>query len=187
MATPKLKLVVAACNNGGIGIEGRIPWRIKQDLAFFKKITSTTQDTEKQNAVIMGRKTWFSIPEKFRPLPGRVNVVLSRELPEAPEGAHLARSLNDAITLLTTGPLASKVESLFVIGGSSVYEEAMTSDKIPCLLYLTRVIENFKCDTFIPDVDDRFKKLPNPDTMPEEVLKENGVDFKFELYEKSLC
>ncbi|KAL8613746.1 hypothetical protein ACOMHN_029603 [Nucella lapillus] len=134
----------------------------------------------------MGRKTWFSIPEKFRPLPGRVNVVLSRELPEAPQGAHLARSLSDAITMLTSGPLTSKVESLFVIGGSSVYEEAMTSDKIPCRLYLTRVLGEFTCDTFIPAVDEKFTKVPNPETAPAEVLTENGIEFRFEVYEKNV-
>ncbi|KAK7104160.1 hypothetical protein V1264_018922 [Littorina saxatilis] len=186
MATSTVNLVVAACNNLGIGFEGRIPWRIKQDLAFFKKITSTTQDPEKQNAVVMGRKTWFSIPAKFRPLPKRINVVLSRELPEAPKGALLARNFADPMEMLTTGSLSWKVESVFVIGGSSVYEEAMMSDRFPCRLYLTRVFGDFKCDTFIPSPDDHgFQKVPNPDDIPSETLTENDLDFRFEVYEKN--
>lgn len=185
MSTPRLNLVVAVCNNGGIGVEGRIPWQLKQDMAFFRKITSTTVNPVKKNAVVMGRKTWFSIPEKFRPLPNRVNVVLSRELPEAPQGAHLARSLDEAVALLTEGELASEVESVFVIGGSSAYREAMMSGRYPCRLYLTRVLADFQCDTFIPNPEDYdFHKVPNFENMPSETLRENGIDFRFELYEK---
>ena len=140
-----------------------------------------------QNAVLMGRKTWFSIPEKYRPLKHRVNIVLSREMPEAPEGAHLARNFTEAVELVTTGPLAPSVESVFVIGGSSVYWEAMMCRAFPCRLYLTRVLGDFTCDTFIPSVDDsRFHKVPNPDNVPADTLNENGIEFQFEVYEKDL-
>lgn len=183
MTTPRLNLVVAACNNGGIGIDGRIPWRIKQDLAFFKKITSATVDREKQNAVIMGRKTWFSIPEKLRPLPGRVNIILSREMSEAPKGTSLARSFNEAVELVTSGSLSSMVESVCIIGGSSLYEEAMNGSHL-CRIYLTKVLGDFKCDTFLPAIDETtFRKVPNPEDIPSETLTENDIDFKFELYE----
>lgn len=138
-----------------------------------------------QNAVVMGRKTWFSIPEKFRPLPKRINIVLSRELPEAPEGTHLAHSFTEAMRMLNEGPLGSSVESVFVIGGSSVYAEAMMSGEFPCRLYMTRILGDFTCDTFLPSVDDyKFRKVPNPDDIPVETLHENGIDFKFEVYEK---
>lgn len=70
-------IVVAATRAGGIGIGGALPWQLPSDMAFFKSLTMKTQDPAKQNAVIMGRKTWSSIPPKFRPLKGRVNVVLS--------------------------------------------------------------------------------------------------------------
>lgn len=133
----------------------------------------------------MGRKTWFSIPEKFRPLPKRINIVLSREMPEAPEGTHLARSFTEAMAMLAEDPLGSRVESVFVIGGSSVYAEAMTSGEFPCRLYLTRVLGDFTCDTFLPSVDNcKFHKVPNPEDIPAETLNENSVDFKYEVYEK---
>lgn len=72
------QLVVAATRKLGIGKNGSMPWKLPGDMAYFKEITSKTADSAKQNAVVMGRKTWESIPPKFRPLPGRINVVLTR-------------------------------------------------------------------------------------------------------------
>ena len=71
-------VVVAATSAGGIGMKGKLPWRLPGDMAFFKRVTSSVADIGKRNAVIMGRRTWASIPAKFRPLPARLNVVLSR-------------------------------------------------------------------------------------------------------------
>jgi dihydrofolate reductase/thymidylate synthase len=73
-----IQLVVAATRKLGIGKGGTMPWKLPGDMAYFKELTSKTADAGKQNAVIMGRKTWESIPVKFRPLPGRINVVLTR-------------------------------------------------------------------------------------------------------------
>jgi dihydrofolate reductase len=72
------QIVVAATRKLGIGKGGAMPWKLPGDMAYFKDLTTRTRDISKQNAVVMGRKTWESIPPKFRPLPGRVNVVLSR-------------------------------------------------------------------------------------------------------------
>lgn len=72
------QIVVAATRKLGIGKGGTMPWKLPGDMAYFKELTSRTADPSKQNAVVMGRKTWESIPPKFRPLPGRVNVVLTR-------------------------------------------------------------------------------------------------------------
>ncbi|KAH9515334.1 hypothetical protein Btru_014182 [Bulinus truncatus] len=175
----KLNLVVAVCNNNGIGIEGRLPWRLKQDMAFFKKITTTTQSS-KQNMVVMGKRTWFSIPQNFRPLAGRINVVLSSQLPEVPEGVHLAKSLDQAISFADT----LNAEQIFIIGGSSVYREAMESN-YPCRIYLTRIFHDFECDAFLPDIDlEKFKKISDPENVPAEELKENGINFKVEVYDK---
>jgi dihydrofolate reductase len=78
--TVPFDLVVAATLKGGIGQSGKLPWRLKGDMAFFKQLTTTTTTAQKgkRNVVVMGRKTWESIPSNFRPLPNRVNVVLSR-------------------------------------------------------------------------------------------------------------
>ncbi len=81
----KVNLIVAGCKVlgketkvYGIGNKGQLPWRLKNEMKFFAKMTTTTKDTSKKNAVIMGRKTWESIPEKFRPLKNRFNLILTR-------------------------------------------------------------------------------------------------------------
>lgn len=74
----KFDLVVAATKKLGIGLNGTIPWRLKEDMNYFRKITTDTKDSSKKNVCIMGRKTYLSIPEKFRPLPNRFNIVISR-------------------------------------------------------------------------------------------------------------
>ena len=72
-------VIVAACKQThGIGVGGQLPWSLRGDMQFFKQLTRSTQDPLKRNAVVMGRKTWQSIPERFRPLDDRLNVVLSR-------------------------------------------------------------------------------------------------------------
>lgn len=71
-------IIVAAGLHWGIGQDNAVPWRLKKDMDFFKKITTSTNDKEKINCCIMGRKTYLSIPPKFRPLSNRLNVVLSR-------------------------------------------------------------------------------------------------------------
>ena len=70
-------MVLAATPSGGIGLDGGLPWRLPGEMAFFRELTTKTRDAAKRNAVLMGRKTWDSLPPKFKPLPGRLNVVLS--------------------------------------------------------------------------------------------------------------
>jgi dihydrofolate reductase/thymidylate synthase len=124
-------VVVATCKQTrGIGQAGALPWRLRADMAYFKQLTRSTRDPTKRNAVIMGRKTWQSIPTKFRPLDDRVNVVLSRTADtdslELPKGVLCASSLPQALELLGEDTEAgATIENVFVIGGASVYEEAI--------------------------------------------------------------
>lgn len=182
MSKVKLNVVVAACNNMGIGINGTLPWRLKQDMAFFKKVTNSTNDPEKKNVVIMGKNTWLSIPEKFRPLSGRINIVLSTTLTNVPQDVLLAKSFEDAMDLVGSMPTA---EQVFVIGGASVYQEAMFGG-YSCRVYLTRVLDDFKCDTFLPSIDEKvFNKIPNPPYVPDQEFEEKGTKFNIVVYEKS--
>jgi dihydrofolate reductase len=122
-------LIWAQASNGVIGVEGRLPWHLPEDLARFRELTLGT-------TVVMGRATWESLPGKVRPLPGRRNVVLTRQVGWQADGARVARSLADA--------LGSTSGDVWVIGGASVYRDALP--------YAERVEVTVLQDTFAGDV-----------------------------------
>jgi dihydrofolate reductase/thymidylate synthase len=150
-------IVAATASTFGIGKKGDLPWRLAGDMAFFKTKT-TSAATSKRNAVIMGRKTWESLPKKFRPLSERINVVLSknpsiREQLNLPDSVLVALSLDDALDKLSSDEVAPTIDQIFVIGGESIYREAMLS-RFCKKIYLTEV------DTEIPDLDTFFPFIP---------------------------
>ncbi|KAK2837049.1 hypothetical protein Q5P01_014261 [Channa striata] len=178
--------IVAVCPDLGIGRNGNLPWhpvRLSNEFKHFRKMTSTPSVTGKQNVVIMGRKTWFSIPEKNRPLNGRINIVLSRECKTAPAGAHyLAADFKSALELVDT-ELADQADQVWVIGGSSLYKEMMETPW-PRRLFVTRILNQFECDTFLPAISpDKYHLLPEFPGVPQELQEENGIQYKFEVYE----
>ena len=131
-------VVVAHDLNRGIGINNALPWHCRPDRAHFKTLTATTR--RGQNTVIMGRHTWASIPEQFRPLPSRTNIVLSTTLDALP-GATVARSLNDALAM------ADPTSTVFVIGGAMLYDEALSHPQCGTL-HVTMMYKRFDCDAF---------------------------------------
>lgn len=159
------------------------------------------------NAVIMGRKTWESIPPKFRPLKGRLNVILSRSaLPppsETPgdEGPVHASSLKEALAYLRTRHAAGSLGRVFVIGGAGIYRSALEfsgkEEGVSKRVLLTRVLTDFECDTFFPLglVGDgagtgwvrRSKKEMDEwvgEEVPEGTQLEAGTEYEFEMWEK---
>ncbi|KAK1174184.1 dihydrofolate reductase-like [Acipenser oxyrinchus oxyrinchus] len=185
-----LNCIVAVCPNLGIGNNGNLPWhpkRLSNEFQHFQKMTMTPSVEGKQNVVIMGRKTWFSIPERNRPLKNRINVVLSRELKELPEGAHyLAHDFSSALSLLEGAELADKADQVWIIGGSAIYKEAMDTTARH-RLFVTRILQEFECDTFLPEIDlDKYKLLPEFPGVPTEIQEENGIQYKFEVYENTV-
>jgi dihydrofolate reductase/thymidylate synthase len=147
--------IIVACDEAnGIGKNGLLPWHLPSDLKHFKEIT-TAPDGEPLNALIMGRKTWESIPEKFRPLPGRLNVVITSDPGYAlPRGVLRKGSLEEAISVLCDkeNKLIGKV---FVIGGARVFSDAMM-DPLCASIYLTRIYDKFDCDVVFPDIPPHF-------------------------------
>ncbi|XP_061621057.1 dihydrofolate reductase isoform X2 [Phyllopteryx taeniolatus] len=120
-----LNAIVAMCPDLGIGRDGHLPWhpiRLKDEFKYFQKMTATASVEGKQNVVVMGKKTWFSIPEKNRPLNNRINIVLSRQMKVPPAGAHhLAPDFCSALKLIDT-ELSEQADQVWVIGGSSLYK-----------------------------------------------------------------
>jgi dihydrofolate reductase/thymidylate synthase len=170
----KFDIIVAADLNLGIGKNNALPWRISKDLKYFKDLTSSTPVPEVLNAVIMGRKTWESIPAAHRPLKGRINIVLTSNANyPMPEGHFVSASLDQALEMLIPAP----VDRVFIIGGAQVYNEAMQHPSCG-LLYLTQVRHVFDCDTFLPPFKQVFQLLSC-----SEVESEDNLEFCFKVYE----
>ncbi|GEQ68861.1 hypothetical protein JCM33374_g2530 [Metschnikowia sp. JCM 33374] len=136
--TPVVSLIVAALQpEFGIGAKGKLPWRLKQEIKYFRDVTSKSREGY-VNAVIMGRKTWDSIPTKFRPLPGRLNVILSRSHQNVSEnGVLYSNSMDSALsTLQKPGYLyeSQKIDKIFVIGGAQIYNAFVTDPRVDNLL-----------------------------------------------------
>lgn len=170
-------IIVAVDSKLGIGKNGLLPWHLPSDLKYFKKITTQESSAGKINAVIMGRKTWDSIPSAFRPLSQRLNVVISRQthLP-LPDGVIHAPSLDSALSLLSVKK--SAVGEIFVIGGAQIFQEAVNHPFCQ-KIYLTRIEKEFSCDTFFPDVLQQFPQVSRKDSMLEQ-----GISVSFLLYTK---
>ncbi|XP_046464116.1 dihydrofolate reductase-like [Daphnia pulex] len=177
----KLNLIVATASNMGIGFQGTIPWRLKKDMALFAKLTKNTNDTNKQNAVVMGRKTWESIPEKNRPLSNRLNIVLSSS--QQIENTLTCKSLETAMQLLQTPPYLDQIENIWIIGGASVYKEAMEHSSCH-RIYVTHILKDFECDVFMPAIDPAKFSLVGDSKVPEGTEEENGISFNVKVYEK---
>jgi len=152
-------IIVAIDENRGIGKGGALPWHLPGDLKYFKKMTIHGSSDSKQNAVIMGRKTWESIPEKFRPLSGRMNLVLTRNPRfQAPEGVLTASSLQDALQTLDQLNRDQKIQDIFVIGGEQVFKESMNLSDCR-QLFVTHILETYSCDTHFPDYAEDFEQI----------------------------
>jgi len=142
-------VVVAADLDWGIGKASGLPWpKLKGDLAHFKRVTTTAPEGQR-NAIIMGRRTWESTEVAGRPLPRRLNIVISRNMLLAPEGVLAARSLDEA---LNTAAKAPGIAATFVVGGAQIFREALAHAALSSV-YLTRVEGRFGCDTMIPNLD----------------------------------
>jgi dihydrofolate reductase len=141
MAEPLIALVVARARNGVIGRDGDLPWRLKSDMAFFKATTMG-------KPVVMGRKTWDSLPRK--PLPGRLNIVVTRQPGYVAEGADVFTDLGAALDRARAQAKADGVAEVCVIGGAQIYHESLpVADR----LYLTEVDADPEGDAHFPDPD----------------------------------
>ena len=156
MEKQEIYIIVAVDEENGIGKNSQLPWNLKKDMKHFVEITTKTKNPKKINAVMMGRTTWESIPEKYRPLKGRKNIVLTSNNNYKAKGASISNSLDKAFSLITP-----EIEKVFIIGGGKVFEETITHPKLTGI-YITKVHGKFDCDTFFPKIPKKFslvKKL----------------------------
>ena len=157
----RLNLIFASARNGVIGNQGTLPWRLPEDMAHFKRTTLGCP-------VIMGRKTWDSLPPKFRPLPGRLNVVITRQADWQASGALRADSLVQAMALC---PADSDV---WVIGGAEIYALALP---LAASAIVTHIEADFEGDAYAPQFGPQWTKT-------EEVshTSSTGLKFSFATY-----
>jgi dihydrofolate reductase len=139
MSRPSVGLIWAESEGGIIGADGDLPWHLPEDLGHFKQLTMGSP-------VIMGRKSWDALPERFRPLPGRQNIVVTRQLGWQADGADAAHSVDEALQLAA----ASGPSQVWVIGGAQVFASAM---KRADRLEVTEIAKRFDGDTTAPAVD----------------------------------
>ncbi len=147
---PAFAMVAAIDEARGLGFEGDLPWHIPADLKHFARTTTETRTEDAMNAVIMGRLTCESIPEKFWPLKGRANAVITRNPSWSKEQASVFADLPSALR-----GMRDHCERLFVVGGGQIYSLAIELAACEELI-LTRIRKRFRCDAFFPEYEHAF-------------------------------
>jgi dihydrofolate reductase len=173
-------LIAAIDKNNGLGKNGQMSWHLPSDLTYFKRIT-TFAAAGKQNLVIMGRITWESIPEKYRPLPQRRNMIITRNPAfQTPENVLVENNLTHVLNTLPSLISRFNIEHVFVIGGSQLYTQAIEHPECK-KIYLTKIHHSFECDAYFPNYKKKFKEIQTT-----EVKEENGIKFAFSLWERTI-
>ncbi len=161
----RLNLIYARAANGVIGKDGVMPWHLPEDLAHFKRLTAGCP-------VVMGRRTWDSLPARFRPLPGRDNIVVTRQPDWHQNGARRASSLDEALSFCEQAP------EVWVIGGAQLYAQALPRAR---RVVATEIAQDFDGDAFAPSLDLADWR----ETAREaHVSAKDGLAFSFATYER---
>lgn len=170
---PEIVIIAAVAKNRVIGRDNQLIWNIPEDMAHFKVLTQG-------HTVLMGRKTWESLPPRFRPLPGRRNIVISRQANYSAPGAEVADSLENGLKLASTlepavDPMATTL--IFIIGGEQIYTQAMAlADR----LEITEVDLEPEGDAWFPEISAVDWKLVAKNTPPSQ----SGTGFSFLTYRR---
>lgn len=162
MSFPRLHLIFARASNGVIGRDNQLPWHLPEDLAHFKRTTMGCP-------VIMGRKTWDSLPARFRPLPGRTNIVVTRNPAWLAEGALRASSLQEALSLCP-----AEATDAWVIGGAQIYAAALP---LAHSAVVTEIAQAFEGDAHAPTFGPEWLESAR-----EQHTSANGLPFAFVTY-----
>jgi len=160
--TQQLNLILARAKNGVIGKGSALPWHLPEDMAHFKRVTSG-------HTVIMGRKTWDSLPAKFRPLPGRTNVVVTRQPNWQAKGAVVVHSVPEALQRSTS-------EQTWVIGGAEIYAAALPFANTAIV---TEIDADFAGDVFAPKFGSEWHEVKR-----EHHHSSNALAFSFVTYKR---
>lgn len=157
-----VSIIVAVSENNVIGKDNSLIWHLPADMKFFKEKTTG-------HCIITGRKNYESIPEKFRPLPNRTNIVITRQKNYIAPGAIVVGSLEEAFE--KNLQIGADADEVFIIGGAEIFKQSMhLVDK----LYITRIHHNFDGDVFFPDIDPKYwREIKHIDFNADEKNKYN--------------
>lgn len=163
----KISMIVAFAQNMVIGNDNELPWKLSSDLKYFKSVTM-------KKPIIMGRKTFESIG---KPLPGRVNIILTQDKEYQKEGCICLNDMASAIEMAKTICPINEVDEIMIVGGAEIYKQCMEfCDRI----YTTEIIKEFEGDSFFPTIDDNiFDQVKLG-----EILVENNIEHRFNIYER---
>lgn len=162
-----ISAIAAIGNQRQIGKGNELLWNLPEDLKRFKKLTNG-------KAVIMGRKTWESLPESVRPLPGRENIILTRDEEYKAPGGVIKHDIDAAISYAEEWSVNNDKDEVFIIGGANIYTQALPKTE---KLYLTLVDSDKKGDVFFPEYEDEFMEIDRQQNDVEEP-KFNFVDLE---------
>jgi dihydrofolate reductase len=165
----KVSLIVAVSENDVIGKENDLIWHLPKDIKFFKEATLN-------HHVIMGRKNFESIPHKFRPLPNRTNIVITRQSDYKAEGSIVVNSVEEALKVAKS----NGENEAFIIGGGQIYKIALEKNLVD-RIYLTRIHHSFDGDTFFPELSSDWEEIKREDCFKDDNHK---YDYSFIVLEK---
>ena len=169
-----LALILAVDEQNWLGKNNTLAWKLSWDITYFKEITTTTLSSSKKNAVLMWRRTWESIPEKYKPLPHRKNYILTRDTSfQWWDGVF--QSLEQALEILAQDDC---IETIYIIGGSQIYNEVIKKD-LADTIYLTQVLWVFWCDVFFLWIPANYRL-----ESISEKQQESGIPYQFLVYKK---
>ena len=174
----QIACIVAHDQGFGIGKDNQIPWRLSKDMAHFKRITTQCDSDSTQNVVLMGRKTWDSLPDRFKPLPDRINMVMSRGELDLPEGVIGVTSFEEAFEYYDRLVTQGKAGTFFCIGGGQLYEQCLQMNACQTL-YITRVHHTYECDAFFSNYENLFTQVSS-----SEIFKDQSVPYSFHMFER---
>lgn len=175
----KFSLIIALDNENGIGKNNDLAWSIPEDMKHFKDITTKTEDPKKQNAVIMGRKTWESIPEKYRPLKNRYNCVLSRGYEDKKENEQWGLEFSSLDSCLRHLEEKSDIETIYIIWWAQLYNQIANDERLE-KAYITRIYDKFHCDSFFDWLPTwKFDRISR-----SEIKIHEDIEFEFVVYER---
>jgi dihydrofolate reductase len=166
MTLPPLHLIYARAANGVIGKDNAMPWHLPEDMAHFKQLTHGC-------VVIMGRKTWDSLPPRFRPLPGRTNIVVTRQGDWQADGALRADSLEQALQQAQAAS-TEPGRPVWVMGGAQIYAQALP---LASRVEVTEIAKDFDGDAYAPTLDAQWVEAAR-----SEHISTNGLPFHFVSY-----